>query len=93
MKEFKSTQKPTTTQNQITKHMKWEEYFSEFGRGISMYRTADARELVLAGMPDDLRSELWLVYSGKICLKIAHLVRLAIEIIGIIGSHYKFQVL
>lgn len=64
MKEFKLEQCPSKREAQLTKVSKWNEYFKEFNRGISMYRTAEARELVLVGMPDDLRSELWLVYSG-----------------------------
>jgi len=47
------------------KHFQWQDHFSEFGRGVSMYRTHEAHKLVLKGMPDELRAELWLLYSGK----------------------------
>lgn len=30
-----------------------------------MYRTAKTRELVLKGIPDNLRGELWLLFSGE----------------------------
>ncbi|KAK6638132.1 hypothetical protein RUM44_008557 [Polyplax serrata] len=72
MKEFKLEQCPSKREAQLTKVSKWNEYFKEFNRGISMYRTAEARELVLVGMPDDLRSELWLVYSGALNEKLAN---------------------
>uniref|UniRef100_A0A7N6B860 TBC1 domain family, member 9 (with GRAM domain) n=1 Tax=Anabas testudineus TaxID=64144 RepID=A0A7N6B860_ANATE len=42
----------------------WKIHFSEFGRGVCMYRTARTRELVLSGIPERLRGELWLLFSG-----------------------------
>ncbi|XP_072315703.1 TBC1 domain family member 9B-like isoform X2 [Eucyclogobius newberryi] len=42
----------------------WRLHFSEFGRGICMYRTSRTRDLVLNGIPDSLRAELWLLFSG-----------------------------
>uniref|UniRef100_A0A1L8DMP1 Rab-GAP TBC domain-containing protein n=1 Tax=Nyssomyia neivai TaxID=330878 RepID=A0A1L8DMP1_9DIPT len=45
---------------------KWEEHFREFGRGISMFRTWDVANLVLQGIPDRLREEVWLTFSGAI---------------------------
>ncbi len=44
----------------------WNVHFSDFGRGISMYRTHATRELVIKGLPDKYRGELWMVYSGAI---------------------------
>ncbi|KAJ3587618.1 hypothetical protein NHX12_011215 [Muraenolepis orangiensis] len=35
-----------------------------FGRGVCMYRTSKTRELVLNGLPENLRGELWLLFSG-----------------------------
>ncbi|CAF0720682.1 unnamed protein product, partial [Brachionus calyciflorus] len=34
--------------------------------GISMYRTTEIYELILEGLPDKLRCELWLIFSGAI---------------------------
>lgn len=48
------------------KEKQWEEHFAEYGRGICTYRTCKAQELVLAGIPDSLRGELWMLYSGAI---------------------------
>uniref|UniRef100_A0A674MRC8 TBC1 domain family member 9B n=2 Tax=Takifugu rubripes TaxID=31033 RepID=A0A674MRC8_TAKRU len=42
----------------------WNIHFSEFGRGVCMYRTSRTRELVLNGIPELLRGELWLLFSG-----------------------------
>lgn len=43
----------------------WNIHFSEFGRGVCMYRTSRTRELVLNGIPEQLRGELWLLFSGQ----------------------------
>lgn len=43
----------------------WNIHFSEFGRGVCMYRTYRTRELVLNGIPEGLRGELWLLFSGE----------------------------
>lgn len=43
----------------------WNIHFSEFGRGVCMYRTSRTRELVLNGIPERLRGELWLLFSGQ----------------------------
>ncbi|KAI4786025.1 hypothetical protein KUCAC02_037393, partial [Chaenocephalus aceratus] len=42
----------------------WNIHFSEFGRGVCMYRTSRTRELVLNGIPENLRGELWMLFSG-----------------------------
>lgn len=44
----------------------WDKFFSRNGRGISMYRTTDLANLVLAGIPIKLRHEIWMIYSGAI---------------------------
>ncbi|XP_024918795.1 TBC1 domain family member 9B isoform X2 [Cynoglossus semilaevis] len=42
----------------------WNIHFSEFGRGVCMYRTSRTRELVLNGIPENLRGTQWLLFSG-----------------------------
>lgn len=42
----------------------WDIHFFEYGRGMCMYRTARTRQLVLKGIPESLRGELWLLFSG-----------------------------
>lgn len=49
------------------KEESWSIHFFEYGRGMCMYRTAKTRELVLKGIPESLRGELWLLFSGE-CL-------------------------
>ncbi|XP_041653069.1 TBC1 domain family member 9B isoform X2 [Cheilinus undulatus] len=46
------------------KEESWNIHFSEFGRGVCMYRTSKTRELVLNGIPERLRGELWMLFSG-----------------------------
>ncbi|XP_005071921.1 TBC1 domain family member 9B isoform X2 [Mesocricetus auratus] len=46
------------------KEESWRIHFFEYGRGMCMYRTAKTRELVLKGIPESLRGELWLLFSG-----------------------------
>lgn len=51
---------------QDQKVIQWELHFGEYGRGISMYRTPEISRLVLQGIPDTLRREVWLNFSGAI---------------------------
>ncbi|KAM4677744.1 LOW QUALITY PROTEIN: TBC1 domain family member 9B [Discoglossus pictus] len=46
------------------KEESWNIHFFEYGRGMCMYRTSKTRELVLKGIPENLRGELWLLFSG-----------------------------
>lgn len=38
---------------------------AEVGRGVSMYQTTEGSELVVNGLPESLRGELWSVFSGS----------------------------
>ncbi|XP_050532969.1 TBC1 domain family member 9 isoform X2 [Daktulosphaira vitifoliae] len=49
---------------QRAKEVAWNEYFKDHGTGISMYKTKELVKLVLAGIPDSMRSNLWLTFSG-----------------------------
>ncbi|XP_041441997.1 TBC1 domain family member 9B isoform X2 [Xenopus laevis] len=46
------------------KEESWNIHFFEYGRGMCMYRTSKTRDLVLKGIPENLRGELWLLFSG-----------------------------
>lgn len=46
------------------KEESWNIHFFEYGRGMCMYRTARTQELVLKGIPESMRGELWLLLSG-----------------------------
>uniref|UniRef100_A0A1A7XAR1 TBC1 domain family member 8B n=2 Tax=Iconisemion striatum TaxID=60296 RepID=A0A1A7XAR1_9TELE len=41
----------------------WEDHFSEFGRGVHMFRTEKIQKLVAMGIPESLRGELWMTFS------------------------------
>ncbi|XP_022105913.1 TBC1 domain family member 9-like isoform X1 [Acanthaster planci] len=44
----------------------WDIHFKEFGRGVCMYRTVETQELIIKGIPESLRGEIWLLFSGAI---------------------------
>lgn len=48
------------------KEQSWNILFIECGRGVSMFRTRKTRDLIVRGIPEVLRGELWLLFSGKI---------------------------
>lgn len=51
---------------------RWDTYFGEYGRGVSMYRTVEMHELIIQGIPSDLRGELWMVCSGAVNELVTH---------------------
>uniref|UniRef100_A0A6Q2ZH27 TBC1 domain family member 8B n=1 Tax=Esox lucius TaxID=8010 RepID=A0A6Q2ZH27_ESOLU len=51
-----------TTMEQMKERL-WEEHFSEYGRGIHMFRTEKIQKLVAMGIPESLRGELWMTFS------------------------------
>ncbi|XP_017843403.1 TBC1 domain family member 9 isoform X2 [Drosophila busckii] len=57
---------------QEQKLARWEEHFRDFGRGIGMFRTTDVINLIVEGIPDKLRQEIWLIFSGAIHDKEMH---------------------
>lgn len=50
----------------------WEDHFTEFGRGVHMFRTDQIRKLVSLGIPESLRGELWLNFSDACSSLAAH---------------------
>jgi len=56
--------------SEATKEAHWKHHFSDYGRGVSLYRTTELYELILNGLPDKYRCELWLVFSGAIHQKV-----------------------
>ncbi|KAM4709002.1 TBC1 domain family member 9 isoform 2-T2 [Discoglossus pictus] len=51
---------------EFLKEQAWKVHFSEYGQGVCMYRTDKTRDLVLKGIPEIMRGELWLLLSGAI---------------------------
>lgn len=56
---------PEVHKRQEQKTHVWEEHFSIYGRGVSMYKTHEVAQLVLNGVPDHLRMDIWMSFSGK----------------------------
>ncbi|XP_060719682.1 TBC1 domain family member 8B isoform X3 [Tachysurus vachellii] len=48
------------------KEQSWQIHFAEYGRGSAMFRTRKTRELVTRGLPETLRGELWMLFSGAV---------------------------
>lgn len=57
---------------EFLKEQAWKIHFAEYGQGICMYRTEKTRELVLKGVPESMRGELWLLLSGTPGLQREH---------------------
>uniref|UniRef100_A0A3Q0SKI9 TBC1 domain family member 9 n=1 Tax=Amphilophus citrinellus TaxID=61819 RepID=A0A3Q0SKI9_AMPCI len=51
---------------EFLKEQAWKNHFTEYGQGVCMYRTEKTKELVLKGIPECMRGELWLLFSGAI---------------------------
>uniref|UniRef100_A0AAR2JF33 TBC1 domain family member 9 n=1 Tax=Pygocentrus nattereri TaxID=42514 RepID=A0AAR2JF33_PYGNA len=51
---------------EFLKEQAWKNHFAEYGQGVCMYRTEKTKELVLKGIPENMRGELWLLFSGAI---------------------------
>uniref|UniRef100_A0A8C3ARU0 TBC1 domain family member 8 n=1 Tax=Cyclopterus lumpus TaxID=8103 RepID=A0A8C3ARU0_CYCLU len=55
--------KSTISGSEQLKERLWEDHFSEFGRGVHMFRTDKIQRLVAMGIPESLRGELWMTLS------------------------------
>ena len=59
--------------SEATKEILWEKHFSTFGRGVYMFRTPDLfGDLIVKGIPDKHRCEVWMTLSGAIHEKTAN---------------------
>lgn len=72
MRIFPLSPIPEVSKKQQHKAKEWEEHFNTYGRGVSMYRTTEVASLVLEGIPDHLRMEIWMSFSGALNVKAAH---------------------
>jgi len=61
---FKMDFSSEVVNKQEAKEKEWEQHFAEYGHGVSMYRTTEISALVLRGIPDRLRREVWMSFSG-----------------------------
>jgi len=55
----------------IKEHL-WSLHFAEYGRGMCMYRTHQIYQLILKGVPESLRGEIWSIFSGSMNEKASH---------------------
>ncbi|XP_040580155.1 TBC1 domain family member 9 [Lepeophtheirus salmonis] len=54
------------------KEMQWQKYFETYGRGVSMYRTKELSILIIQGIPNTFRSDMWMIFSGAIHEKLTN---------------------
>ncbi|XP_030746463.1 TBC1 domain family member 9-like, partial [Sitophilus oryzae] len=54
---------PEVNKRQQQRAREWEEHFNTYGRGVWMYRTTEVAKLVLEGIPDHLRMQIWMSFS------------------------------
>ncbi|CAK9821928.1 TBC1 domain family member 9 [Anthophora retusa] len=63
---FKAPLSSEAALKQEAKEKQWELHFAEYGRGITMYRTTETAKLIIQGVPQTLRGEVWLTFSGAL---------------------------
>ncbi|XP_014472834.1 PREDICTED: TBC1 domain family member 9 isoform X4 [Dinoponera quadriceps] len=63
---FKTPLTSEAALKQEAKEKQWELHFAEYGRGLTMYRTTETAKLVIQGIPQSLRGEAWLTFSGAL---------------------------
>ena len=76
---FPTFQKPLMTiyqekvdrMSEAIKEHRWEEHFARYGRGIPMFRTKEMNEMICQGIPNNLKSEMWMILSGAIHEKLS----------------------
>lgn len=62
---FKAPLSSEAALKQEAKEKQWQLHFAEYGRGITMYRTTETAKLIIQGVPQTLRGEVWLTFSGN----------------------------
>lgn len=56
---------PSPQAKEFLKEQSWKNHFAEYGQGVCMYRTEKTKDLVLKGIPESMRGDLWLLFSGE----------------------------
>ncbi|KAJ8049699.1 TBC1 domain family member 9 [Holothuria leucospilota] len=49
----------------VKEHL-WDTHFREYGRGVCMYRTTETLQLIIKGVPEKYRGEIWMLFSGAV---------------------------
>ncbi|OWF50762.1 TBC1 domain family member 9-like [Mizuhopecten yessoensis] len=60
-----------SSREMVKEHL-WNIHFNEYGRGVCMYRTVSSLDLILKGLPEKYRGEVWMLFSGAINEKACH---------------------
>ena len=63
MNVFKESVDLTT---EAVKEILWEKHVSQFGMGVSMYRTEETSQLIMKGIPNKWRRQIWMTFSGSV---------------------------
>ena len=48
------------------KEISWECHVAQFGLGVSMYRTRETSNLIMKGIPNRWRGQIWMTFSGAV---------------------------
>ncbi|XP_065226342.1 TBC1 domain family member 9-like isoform X2 [Planococcus citri] len=64
LKVYQKSLPPDVKAKQELREKQWELHFNDYGRGVSIYRTNELSTLILQGVPDSLRREVWMIFSG-----------------------------
>ena len=48
------------------KEISWESHVTQFGQGVSMYRTQEISHLIIKGIPNKWRQQIWMMFSGAV---------------------------
>lgn len=64
MTKFPLENSAELNETQNKKEKIWIRHLEEYGHGVSIYRTHETAKLILQGVPDRLRGEIWLSLSG-----------------------------
>ena len=51
---------------EAVKEINWEQHVSQFGMGVTMYRTQDTANLIMKGVPNRWRRVIWMTFSGAV---------------------------
>ena len=51
---------------EAVKEILWEKHVSQYGMGVSMYRTEETSQLIMKGIPNKWRRQIWMTFSGSV---------------------------
>ena len=51
---------------EAVKEILWEKHVAQYGMGVSMYRTEETSQLIMKGIPNRWRRQIWMTFSGSV---------------------------